>query len=379
MKEQSKIHEQYETDVAVAPLFKQSIRCDSYDFHVYEQMKDLGRLVIQEEKCVSRLPTTLPLVIDCFNAFYKNVPELYDEVEMRSAYLLNRKIMQEILGCSRYDKLRCNTKLSQLESAIATESMIDFLLDNIESVLSEKLIKKMSALDQREHELLMFKENLSDIENLINQESIDDYKSLIQKLNEERKELKQDIDQIEIDLEDKLYVYTSSSYNQDKSHSPLELSKKHLDYLKVEVLNEREEIKQEVDQLKIDLKEKLHLIRSLTHKALHKVDEGLENLSELFNLIPGNHGYKQTQGKETLSDLKAKLKLACKLRNKNNLLTLAKLVGKYKRIAVNKQKIRDKSLPIEIFDVIRGDNFNKILQSELIDLSQDTLRYNFYF
>lgn len=70
--------------------------------------------------------------------------------------------------------------------------------------------------------------------------------------------------------------------------------------------------------------------------------------------------------------------LANRVKDNRRLLELTQIVGRFRALAVNKQRTRVAEMPHEVFDVTMGSDWNWFLQQELVSLSHPALRYDFY-
>lgn len=73
-----------------------------------------------------------------------------------------------------------------------------------------------------------------------------------------------------------------------------------------------------------------------------------------------------------------KKKLAEKLVNDEHLRKIAELAGRFRRIALNKQKSKVKYGTDEIADITVGDNLSRLIPSELVKLTHPTLKKDFF-
>jgi uncharacterized protein with von Willebrand factor type A (vWA) domain len=71
--------------------------------------------------------------------------------------------------------------------------------------------------------------------------------------------------------------------------------------------------------------------------------------------------------------------LARRVQGNHRLLELARIVGRYRALAINKHQSRVAEVPHEVFDVTLGDDWPWLLQQELMLLPHRELRYDFYF
>lgn len=70
--------------------------------------------------------------------------------------------------------------------------------------------------------------------------------------------------------------------------------------------------------------------------------------------------------------------LAQQVHQNPKLRRLAELVGRYRQLAINKQKTRIADLPHEVTDVTQGEDWARFLAQELVVLTHPALRYEFY-
>ena len=126
---------------------KYSISHDSFDLEKFKHIKERSKeLLDTEELGVKDYPQFPELLQDTFDALYKNEPEIVDEWQMKPDFMLNREIAKKLMESARYEELRVMTRLDELSSALGTEVMSQQLMEWLKELKEQR--EALSALQQ---------------------------------------------------------------------------------------------------------------------------------------------------------------------------------------------------------------------------------------
>ncbi len=252
------------------------------------------------------------LLQDTFGSLFKYSPEILKEFQMKPDYLLNRHVMEGILEAPKYKELRALTRLDEVNSTVGTEILSEQL---------KELLKK--AKEQQE---------------------------ALQALQEAEKEAQDAQDQLDKEGEGK------KGEEEDKDGKPGRgINRMTLDEAKKKLEEERKNFK--------DSTKKREFQRSL-HDAVAKSQEGTQETSDFIeNWGLGN------DSSYTKKSYKGKMELLNRLRHSSKLKEIAKLAGRYKAIALQRQRMKVKKGVSEIYSVKQGSDVARLLPSELMKLN----------
>jgi uncharacterized protein with von Willebrand factor type A (vWA) domain len=109
---------------------KYSINHDMFDLEKFKYIKEHSKELLGTEELGKIEYQQFPeLMQDTFDALFKNEPTLTEEWKMKPDYMLNLEIAKKLIESARYNELRVITQLDELSSALGTEIMAQQLLD----------------------------------------------------------------------------------------------------------------------------------------------------------------------------------------------------------------------------------------------------------
>lgn len=320
-------------------LHKTAVIHDSFDSSVFEELKEQSeKLKALEEGGKQKLPTFPPLMQDVFCSLYKAVPKLRPEKEIVSSHRYNRVLVEKLLKLPEYQELRSYTKLDHFNAAMGTLTMAQKVLELIPEETKEQL-QEMNNLEQQaqslQEETNALGQQASDLQSLAAKRTGDQVKA--EQLRQQAGQLQQ---------------------KQQQAQMSLEQAKARL-----------EKMRQGLEKQIQDQAPKIRAaVRQATQEALDDVKETAE-LLEAWGSDPG-----QIQE----MPYEQKVAIAERIKNSQKLKRLSKLVGRFRRLAVMKQKTKIKHGVDEVFDIMRGNDLGRLLPSELVQLAHPVLKKNFF-
>lgn len=134
-----------------------------------------------------------------------------------------------------------------------------------------------------------------------------------------------------------------------------------------------------------EAKEKLKALEEKLNEVVEKVDTrklnlileaAVDNTVETSNLI-SNWGLEKSDSYQK-SGYQEKLELLNKIRGSKKLKEISNLAGRYRRLALDTARQKMKIGFNEVYDIIPGDNINRLLPSEAALLTSDITKLLFY-
>lgn len=284
----------------------------SYD-EVYEESKTLNETVHENKE---KLKTVEKLAEDFYYSMYKYVPKKFPEEEISDKYLHNQNIVDKAMETKEYENLRTYTKLKEFESAIATTTLINKMMEE----LSDEDLEKMNEQTEQAE---------------LNEKLIEETKNSIEGYKQIEKQAG--------NLPNKLKV------RMDYDKNTLKKLQKDQQVLKKQMQDTSDKMSQDV--------------RMALRKGMEDAEKDAKDFSDFCT------GWGSEAGTPTKMPFREKIKLAEQLRNSHKLKQIAEIVGRMKRLAIAKQKSKTTKIPEEIIDVEIGNNLDRILPSELVLLA----------
>ena len=308
------------------PQETQVVKHDSFDKATFEEMKRSAEALAEVQvNGMKELKTFAPLLQDTFSSLYKYNPKVRSEGELKSSHRFNHSMIDKSMQTDQYTKLRQFTKLDDVNSALATVT----------------IAKKMTELIQTE-----LKKEAEEANQLAKQEQT------TQQMCDTANSLS--------DIAQRAGTGPTAKDLMDKANKAQGSAKKA--QAKLKRLQNKSQKNMAGSQQKIR-----QAMRSAEQDALNEIEETAE-LLEAWGTEPGQ-----------LTQLppEQRLELAKKLAGKNKLKKLAKMIGRFRRIAIHSQKTKITHGLDEVHDMELGDELEKVLPSELIKLNHPQLEQDF--
>ncbi|HEC99051.1 MAG TPA: hypothetical protein ENN18_01520 [Proteobacteria bacterium] len=308
-------------------LQKHCIIQDRFDQAAYREVLDqadnLRSLVENGEQ---QLATFFDLGMDIFAALYKVSPELRDARDVHRSHIYHHGLIERMMGLKEYEELRSYTRMDEVGSALGCCCLGQTILQEIDQETRDAVNQAHNALEQSE-KLQEQAASLEELQKLAENQGQNDLAGdLSRQLREAHKDLQKARQRARISLqaiEDKL----QSQGNQMRQS-----------------------------------------IRRGMKKALDEARETAGCLS----------GWGVEPGQVQKMDFRERLWLAQKIKESPKLKRLAELAGRFKRLAVTRQKTKFRPSRDEIYDVELSSDLNRILPSELALLCRANTRKIFY-
>lgn len=309
------------------PHETQVVKHDAFDKATFQSMKGSAEALAEaQENGTKELTTFPPLMQDMFNSLYKYSPKVRNHSEIKSSHRFNHSLINKAIETDQYRHLRQYTSLDEVNSALATVTIANKMTEVIQTELKEEA-KQANKLAKQED---------------ITQQMCDNASSLM-------------------DIAQK----TAAGPDADAMMKKAQNAKKSADKTtaKLDKMQAKAEQNMAGSQQKIR-----HAMRSASQDALNDIKETSE-LIEAWGTEPGQ-----------LQQLppEQRLVLAQKLGEKDKLKKLAKMLGRFRRMAIHSQKTKITHGLDEVHDMETGSDLEKVLPTELVTLRHPALKKEFH-
>jgi uncharacterized protein with von Willebrand factor type A (vWA) domain len=282
-----------------------SIKNDVFDIDNFEELKSHSKKLLDSEAEGKKTYEQFPeLQQDMFDALFKYEPELNQPHELKRDFLLNKKIMEEMLDTPRYKELRAMTQLDIVNSTIGTELLSDQAME------------------------------------------------LIKKLKEQRKRLQDVID------EGAAMDAAQQAFDQANPNGPPGAGK-HKEELELEEAERRYEEAMEAFE---EAAEREDVEREVDRMVAKVQDEVRETSEAIANWGLGNSASFQKKSPHE------KMELVHKLRNSDKLKDIARLTGRFRRLAQVARREKVKQGLDSYYSITQGDEISRLLPAEIMRL-----------
>ena len=272
-----------------------------------------------------RLNTVEALANDVYNAVYKHTPKLKDSDDISPGYRGNRTIVEKAQSTKEYERLREVTRGQEVESALATTTIMRNVLESLSDDELNELNEQSERAKDYDDRQESLQNRVSGLESLLENPDIENREEAEQMLAEARQELQ--------------------AVNGD------------LERLGEEMMETSDAIG--------------HTVRMAVRKG---ETEASEELGEIAGM---GCGWGVGAGSLRHLPAKSKVLLAEELRSNPKLKRIAKQLGRLKRIAVSKNLKKVNKVPEEYMDVETGDEIGRVLPSEIVNLDDPDLEILF--
>jgi len=297
-----------------------TIKHDQFDAGAYTDMSENAeKLQEAVDQSKPKLATVERLAQDMFYSLYKYLVQPLPDDEIADTHQFNKTLMQKAIETQEYDRLRCVTKLQPLESAIATISFIERLLQELPQDELNKVNQAMQEVQDTQKRIDKMMNQISGLQSAADAaKGTPQAKQLQQQAQNLQKQLQQD---------------------QNKNQQTTQAMKQNISNMSQE-------------------------IRRAVRAAENHAEGEVKNFTEFVT------GWGLESGQFQKLAYKDKIELAKKLMNSNRLKQLSQLVGRFKRLALAKRQERIRKEPSEIVDVTQSDDLSRVLPSEMLLLAQ---------
>lgn len=305
-----------------------SVKRDRWDKQIASKMeREMKEFVLASKDLQGITDTGLEAMLDTFAATFKVIPHLKEGKEMRPSYLVNRRVMGELVELNEYEELHGANCGDAIASALATCAMEPEL---------ERLFQRLEEESKQAQEL--------------------------EQMLQEQEGLEGDAEEIAEQLAQ------AAAEGGDGSQEARNFQE-NLDALQDQIDALQEQIDQGTENLEKNLDNKAEMIANGVSQAVHDAQDQQDSLAsaETWGLEPGGK-YK--------TDPSARMELAKRL-NTERFRLMTEMFGRMQNIAFSAQLERSEYIPEEIYDITQGNSLEHILPIELAFTDDDTMALDF--
>lgn len=335
------------------PLDSNVVYSDSYDRRTFASIKSRAtRIQELEEKGLKKLPTYSPLLMDLYSILYKADPLLKQKDQVRASERVNRNLVEKVMDTKQYPELRGYTYLDEFASSMAVLTLGEVVLE----LIPEDVKKKVQQMkNQEEGELQDLQDKAQQADDAGDQ-AMDAAMAASQaqqngdpqaagKLQQQAQQAKAQAQQM--------------SQQANQAWMTFEEAQQKL-------AEQAEAIEQGLEK---SAGEKIRqAIRKATKDAREQVEESTETM-QAWGTEPGEI--------QKLS-YEEKMELAEKLKKNPKLKEVAKIVGRFRRMAISKQKEKISARTGIVVNIKRGNDLRRLVPSERAKLAHPQMRMDFY-
>jgi uncharacterized protein with von Willebrand factor type A (vWA) domain len=295
---------------------KHTIEYDSFDLHAFQDILFQNKKIAKVYQDGSKTyPQFAELHQDVYDALYKYVPQKVPDQSIDYNYLLNSQVMDAVIGSPKYKELRHLTKLDKVHATIGTE------------ILGEQV------------------------------------KDLVKELQEKFEEAMKDA----IEAAEQAQQAEQAQGNRDGEEGGQDGEGQEMsgsEQITVEEAQKR--LEEAMSSLKdvVDKKAKRQVNKMM--------DMAVSETKETSDLI-SNWGLEQDPS-FSKTGYQEKMKLLEELRGSQKLREIAKLAGRYKRLAINTMRTKIKKGVESLYDITQGNNIGRLIPSEAVKLKHPAMR-----
>lgn len=313
---------------------KQTVNHDRFDRMVYDGLAEKSK-VLEEMPRKINFSTVNELLFDTFNLFFKYKPEFIEDEKIDERFLVNKEILQKAVKTEEYQKLRAITQMNEANSAVATASFVETVIQEIIK-RDSKINQKIQELEDLQTNQLQTMQQLSSAMNLLNQ-------------------LKQQ-------------MKGASGAQKQEIQQQIQQQQQQVDNLQQQLDNLQQQIKQQTNSITNSVKQ------MVVSKAINQASQRTKEVNDSIHAF----GWGKEKGGLQKLPPEERLKLADALMRNQKLLMLARELGRMKRILQSTKKEKVKRGATEIYDVRTGDDVQRLLPIELAKLNIEELKMDFH-
>ena len=308
---------------------------DRYDRRTFESIKSrAARIQELENKGLERLPSYSPLLMDLYSILYKTDPILKSKDKVKASEQVNRNIIEKVMDTKQYPELRSYTYLDEFASSMAVLTLGEAVLELIPEDVKQKM---QDIKNQEDNQLQDLQDQAEKAQSAADQasdeaqEAASAAKQAKESKNPQAGKLQQQAQQAKAKAQ-------QMSEQAEQAQMTFEEAQQKL-------AEQAEAVEQELES------EAGEKIRQAMRKAMKQSRDQAEEQTETLQAWGTEPGEIQKLSYED------KMALAERLKNNKKLREIAKIVGRFRRMAIAKQKEKINSRTGVVTNVKRGNDF----------------------
>lgn len=307
------------------PSHTNTVKADSFDVATFKDLKESAEQLPKTEAAGQEILKTFPpLMQDIFSSLYKYSPELREPNEIKSSHRVNHSLINKAISTEQYDQLRNYTRLDPVNSALATVTIASKLMEVIKTELKEEaeMANKLCAAEA----------------------ACDKAQARAQSL---------------ADIAAQAQGAQKTKYNKQAKAAAQQAA----------------QAQQQLQQLQQQLDQALPGAQAKIRQAVRKAEqEALNNVKEASELL---ESWGNDPGQLQALPPEKRLELAQKLNKSEKMKKLARMIGRFRRLAVHAQKTKINHSQDEVHDIAKGNDLNRVVPSELALLRNEVTKREF--
>jgi uncharacterized protein with von Willebrand factor type A (vWA) domain len=329
-----------------------AIKCDEFDKYIFGRIKDKSpRLKDLEERGTRELPTFPGLLQDCFSALYKLEPELRPLQEVLPSHRPHRRLLEQVMTTEEYQELRAFTTLQEFEAAMASEIVAERALQFFSEEQKEQL-RKMRSEEEKSSSL---------------QEQLEGLQAAARAAQEAADRTKAEAEEAEQIGDSQTARQLSAKARQLQAQADA------LSQQAQSIQMSLEEAKNRLEEMSAEMEEWFNQHSDEVRQAARKIAQSAKEVEEVSQLL---EAWGDEAGELRRGDPAKAREYAERIRNSRKLRELAKLVGRLKRLALNKAKSKAEARA-QVVDVTHGRDLKNLLPSERRRLAHPLFQKDF--
>lgn len=332
-----------------------TVYSDRYDRRTFASIKaKASRIQSLEDKGLEKLPTYSPLLMDLYSILYKADPILKAKEQVKASERVNRNLVEKVMDTKQYPELRGYTYLDEFASSMAVLTLGEVVLELIPEEMKQK-IQQMK--NQEENEL--------------------------QDLQDQAQQAQQQADDAGDEAMQAAMAAAQAEANGDPNADDLQ-QQANKAKARAEQMSDRagqaqmtfeeaqQKLAEQADAVEQELEAQMgEKMRQAIRKAMKESRDEAEEHSETLQAWGTEPGEIQKLSYEEKMELAEKLKKSDKLRE------VAKIVGRFRRMALSKQKEKINSRTGVVTNVKRGSDLKRLVPAERAKLAHPAMRMDF--
>lgn len=329
---------------------------DRYDRRTFDFIKARAvKLQGLEERGLEKLATFPPLLMDLYSVLYKVDPILKSKDEVRASERVNLSLLEKVIDTKQYPELRGYTYLDEFASSMATLTLGEAVLE----LVPESVKKKNQEMkNQEENEL----QNLADQAQQVQAEA-DEAGDEAAQAEADAAEAQASSDPQAGKLQAQAQEAQAKAQQMSEAAQAAQMT---LEEAQQRLAEQAEALEQELES------EAGEKIRQAIRKAMKDARNEAEESSEMLQAWGTEPGEIQKLSVEE------KLAISEKLKKNKKLQEVAKIVGRFRRMALSKQKEKVSSRTGVVTNVKRGNDLRRLVPAERAKFAHPTMRMDFF-
>jgi len=309
----------------------QALQHDAYDVQEFDRaVETYQRLAVAVSSAGEKLRTAPALIRDLFWSFHKRAPRINENVALKPAFAVNRRILEEIMSAAEWRQLREAGSINDsMISAIATIGACERAIEALDPN-SRNQVNRLAAANEAAEKLFGQADVLDELASQATAQQVEDLRKRAARAR-------------------------AAARRQERAAAEIE------------------------ESLDTDDDERDRAIRLAARQGMAEALDEAEAIQNAIAAFGG--GYSTSDGGGGMPremTAQEKIELAMRVMRSPRLKLIAEMCGRFTRIAMSVQKSRVSHPPSEITSITIGNDLAHLLPSEVALLGDPDLEDLFY-